>query len=52
MHICVCARCEWQSADPNDDMKPLLEQLKSTHATSAGLKAFCTYAPHPDQATP
>ena len=24
-------------------MKPLLELLKATHATSAGLKAFCTY---------
>jgi len=25
-------------------MKPVLELLKVTHATSAGLKAFCTYA--------
>jgi acyl-CoA oxidase len=32
------------TAGPKDDMKPLIETLKETHATSAGLKAHCTWA--------
>ncbi|KAI9184341.1 fatty-acyl coenzyme A oxidase [Blastocladiella emersonii ATCC 22665] len=33
-----------ESARPGDDMAPVLATLKSTHATSAGLKAHCTWA--------
>ncbi|KEI39451.1 uncharacterized protein L969DRAFT_48519, partial [Mixia osmundae IAM 14324] len=35
-----------ESLDPNSDeahMQDVLEKLKETHATSAGLKAFCTW---------
>ncbi|PVZ99193.1 hypothetical protein BB558_004798 [Smittium angustum] len=32
-----------QSARPGSDVKMLLQDLKETHSTSAGLKAFCTW---------
>ncbi|KAI8870361.1 acyl-CoA oxidase [Ramicandelaber brevisporus] len=34
---------EMESAREGDDLTALIENLKETHATSAGLKAFCTW---------
>jgi len=34
---------EGAGPDDKEGMKPILENLKATHATSAGLKAFCTW---------
>jgi len=33
---------EGLSPEDTENAKPILENLKAVHATSAGLKAFCT----------
>lgn len=34
---------EGLAPEDTDNAKPIIENLKAVHATSAGLKAFCTY---------
>lgn len=37
----------FDSSSSKQEQEEVLEKLKETHATSAGLKAFCTVGVHP-----